>query len=134
MNVTCPNCRKPLTARDELAGTKVKCPKCRRDFTAPDEGEEVTGKQAHLRFSCPHCDKALAVRPALAGHEVRCPGCRDVIETPAQAPDTGPTLAEDSAPEIRLHQGPGYRLFCFECCDFLPDDATDCPICGRPGE
>ncbi len=36
----CPECGKPLSIKDELAGRRIKCPRCSEPVTVPEEEEE----------------------------------------------------------------------------------------------
>jgi hypothetical protein len=101
----CPHCKKGISAKEELAGKKVKCPACKRPLTvpaqaappAPDAEElamavlgekpaEAPAPQAKpIDFTCPQCDEPVQAPYEMAGKQMPCPHCRRIVRVPMPA-------------------------------------------------
>jgi hypothetical protein len=99
----CPNpaCKKPLNAKDHLAGKKIPCPACKQVLTIPapvSKPADVEDLAANVfsdpppaapvaapkfvEFNCPMCDEKLKLSADLAGKRAPCPECRRIIKVP----------------------------------------------------
>jgi WD40 repeat protein/phage FluMu protein Com len=91
ISVTCSNGHR-LSARDDLAGKKVRCPKCQSILKLPATSpstdrpsrttqETVTLETNKISIRCSNGHKLLA--PAkLAGKQARCPKCKKIVDVP----------------------------------------------------
>jgi hypothetical protein len=99
----CPNpaCKKPLNAKDHLAGKKMPCPACKQALTIPApvskpaDAEEMAANvfsdpppaapvaaPKFVEFNCPMCDEKLKLSAELAGKRAPCPECRRIVKVP----------------------------------------------------
>jgi hypothetical protein len=102
----CPHCKKSISAKDHLAGKKVKCPACKQALTVPAPvaapaadveelamavlGEKAAEQPAEeaakpIEFTCPQCDEPVQVAAELGGKQTPCPHCRRIIKVPMPA-------------------------------------------------
>src|SRR4051794_5366050 len=79
---TC-ECGQPLTARDEIAGKRVRCTACEAVVTVPEEDGDGAPGAAPLRIRCEECGKSVQVKADSAGTRVKCPGCASILTVPA---------------------------------------------------
>ncbi len=75
IKVTC-SCGKPVSAKDELAGRRVKCPNCSEPISIPAKStvEEIGSDMAELLDE-------IGIEATRTG--VRCPNCRSDLEADA---------------------------------------------------
>jgi hypothetical protein len=96
----CPECKKPLSVKDHLAGRKAKCPSCQKPITIPapvsqpadvedlaaqafaDEAKAAPVETKTVDFTCPQCDAELHLPADMAGKNAPCPECRRIIKVP----------------------------------------------------
>jgi transcription elongation factor Elf1 len=98
----CPSCKKSISAKEHLAGKKVKCPSCKEALTVPapvpapadvDElamsvlgekpAEQPTEPAAKpIEFECPMCGDPVSVAAELAGKQTPCPHCGRIVKVP----------------------------------------------------
>lgn len=80
----CILCGEKISAREELAGKRVRCPKCNNTSVVPAESPKI-------RFACPSCGKGICVLQIHAGKEGKCPNCQSPIVVPSLRadPETG---------------------------------------------
>jgi hypothetical protein len=102
----CPHCKKSISAKDHLAGKKVKCPACKQALTVPAPvaapaadveelamavlGEQPAEQAAEeaakpIEFTCPQCDESVQVAAELGGKQTPCPHCHRIIKVPRPA-------------------------------------------------
>jgi hypothetical protein len=106
---SCPNCKKSLTVRDEMAGKRAGCPGCKKPLTVPavqvkknaeaeahDKNAEELALAAFseekapvkaetpktIDFECPQCGEPLKLPVDLQGKQAPCPECRRIIKVP----------------------------------------------------
>ncbi len=98
---SCSQCHKPLRAREEQAGKKVRCPGCRKILSVPQSpahAEELEAlaaaaladptpaapaqQAAPIKFTCFYCDESIEIPGELAGKQTPCPHCRRIVKVP----------------------------------------------------
>lgn len=89
----CPLCGKPVTAEEDLLGTRVRCPHCEQEFTARDANGTAPDTSAspvstayvptiRFTFTCQRCGSALEGHSGLCKQLGRCPTCGAVFTIP----------------------------------------------------
>jgi hypothetical protein len=96
----CPECKKPLSVKEHLAGKKAKCPSCQKPITIPapvsqpadvedlaaqafaDEPKAEPVVTKTVDFTCPQCDAELHLPADMAGKNAPCPECKRIIKVP----------------------------------------------------
>lgn len=82
-------CGKSLSAKDELAGRRVKCPACQQPLLIPAAQKPVAATSISARCDC---GETFNAKPESAGKTVKCPKCANPVqipEGPAQAAEPG---------------------------------------------
>lgn len=121
----CPHCKKSISAKEHLAGKKVKCPACKEALTvpapvsAPADVEDLAmsvlaekpaaqpaAEAKPIEFTCPQCDEVVTVPAELAGKQTPCPHCGRIVKVPLpkkvepkdwrKAPAAGPSAAREN--------------------------------------
>jgi hypothetical protein len=106
---SCPNCKRALSVKDQLAGKKAACPACKKVLVIPNPkstmvapahvdldamamqalaDEPAAAPAADTRtidFTCPMCDEPVKVAYDLAGKQTPCPSCRRIVKVPMPA-------------------------------------------------
>lgn len=72
------SCGKKFSAKDELAGRKLKCPECGDAIAVPKQATAP----ATIRVDC-ECGKSFQAKAKLAGKKVKCSACQSVILVPS---------------------------------------------------
>ena len=100
----CPNCKKALAVKEQMAGKKAACPACKKPLQIPapisnprDVEDfaanllaEAAAPKAELKptstqtidFTCPFCDAELHLSAELGGKREPCPECKNIIKVP----------------------------------------------------
>jgi hypothetical protein len=129
----CPHCKKSLSAKEHLAGKKVKCVACKQPLTVPapvsspadvddlamsvlgdKPAEQPAADTRPIEFPCPMCDEPVSVSAELAGKQTPCPHCKRIIKVPVpekkqpkdwrNAQPTGPSGARENV-EVAAPEG-----------------------------
>jgi hypothetical protein len=107
IKTTCPKCRRPLWAKPEQAGKRVRCPGCKQILTVPEpsaaEVEALAAAaladtpdgagvepQGPIKFHCSFCDEEVQVPGELAGKRTPCPACSRIVKVPMRVKEAAP--------------------------------------------
>lgn len=160
--MTCPNCRKAVSAAPEHAGRTVACPFCAAHFViSANDGSvamrplkeiHATHNPIRFTFACTRCTSILEGDSRLSGQTGFCPSCGATFTVPAVNPDTGlpigtvkieddghnPTPvhayanAGERAPKIKRLPNGNTVIVCPRCSANMPIEANLCTACGIP--
>src|SRR5262249_10646299 len=100
----CPNCKKTLAAKEQMAGKKAVCTACKKPLVIPAplsapadvedfaaslladppaaKVEEKPKATQTIDFTCPFCEAELHLSAELAGKREPCPQCKNIIKVP----------------------------------------------------
>src|SRR5262245_30960920 len=105
----CPNCKKALAVKEQMAGKKAACPACKKPLVIPNsvakppvskpadvedfaasllaessapKVEEKPKSTQTIDFTCPFCDAELHLPAELGGKRESCPQCKNIIKVP----------------------------------------------------
>src|SRR5262249_36596651 len=100
----CPNCKKTLAAKEQMAGKKAVCTACKKPLVIPAplsapadvedfaaslladppaaKVEEKPKATQTIDFTCPFCEAELHLSAELAGKREPCPLCKNIIKVP----------------------------------------------------
>jgi hypothetical protein len=100
----CPNCKKALAAKEQMAGKKAVCTACKKPLVIPApvsnpadvedfaaklftespvaKVEEKPKSTQTIDFTCPFCEAELHLRSELGGKREPCPQCKNIIKVP----------------------------------------------------
>lgn len=86
IEIECPKCDYKLSARDDLAGLRVKCPQCSAPVSVPKPFSEAASEPTAdiPRRPCPHCGQAIATAAT------KCRFCGTDFTTPRAVANSGP--------------------------------------------
>lgn len=162
ITMTCPNCRKAVSAAAEHAGRKVACPFCAAHFTIsandgtvalrPTQPVHHVHDAIRFTFACTRCASILEGDSRLSGQTGTCPSCGASFIVPGVDRHTGlpignvqieddgqnPTPvhayanAGERAPRIKRLPNGHTVIVCPRCTANMPIDANLCTACGVP--
>jgi hypothetical protein len=101
----CPSCKKPLSAKEHMAGKKAVCTACKKPLVIPAplsnpadvenfaatllaespaaaKVEEKPKSTQTIDFNCPFCEAELHLSAELGGKREPCPECKNIIKVP----------------------------------------------------
>ncbi len=116
IKIRCPNCKKPLSISESMAGKRAACPACKSVLTIPT----VAAAAAAPAAAPPAAVKAPAARPAKA------PAAPRPASPPAPVPQAPPEDIENLAASLLADEPKPETLETPKTVDF------DCPMCGEP--
>jgi hypothetical protein len=106
----CPNCKKALAVKEQMAGKKAACPACKKPLIIPNsvakpapiskpvdvenfaaelfaeasapKAEEKPKSIQTIDFICPFCEADLHLPAELGGKKEPCPQCKNILKVP----------------------------------------------------
>ena len=160
--MTCPNCRKAVSAAPEHAGRTVACPFCAAHFVIsandgtvalrPTQPIHHLNASVSFTFACTRCTSILEGDSRQSGQTGVCPSCGATFSVPAVDKQTGlpigtvkieddgqnPTPvhayanAGERAPKIKRLPNGNTVIVCPRCTAHMPIEANLCTACGIP--
>ncbi len=102
ISLTCPNCRKPLKARDESAGGRVRCPHCQSPVPVPAAGGSGVSPPPAPRPTAP---APVAARPP-APAKAPAPPPPPPRPAPVASPEDWGAEPAPAPPPVKTHPTP----------------------------